>query len=290
MIAHVLEQRSLGFKLPLARMCELLGIARATIYRKLHPAPPDPVEAQLRQRIRRAASASVQAGYRVITKTLRREGLVVNHKRVFRIMGDLKLLCRRKKRFVVTTRSDHDLLVYENLVRQHVPSRPDEIWVADITYIRLRREFIYLAVVLDAFSRRVIGWSLGSKLDTRLTLGALTQALQKRRPEPGFIHHSDRGIQYASQAYTDLLLEHGARVSMSRPGNPYDNAKAERFMRTLKYEEVHVNDYDNLQEAHRNIRRFINYVYNHKRLHSALGYRPPAEFEQDYKSINTNTP
>jgi transposase InsO family protein len=180
---------------------------------------------------------------------------------------------------VVTTDSRHNLPIYPNLAAEIVPTAINQLWVADITYIRLRFEFVYLAVILDAFSRRVIGWDLGRTLEAGLAIAALTMALMERKPKPGLVHHSDRGVQYASQGYTDLLRQHNAQISMSRKGNPYDNAACESFMKTLKYEEVYRNEYRDFQEAHASIRAFLERVYNQKRLHSALGYLPPAEFE-----------
>ena len=197
------------------------------------------------------------------------------------MMREDNLLCMRRRRFVVTTDSRHGLPVYPNLVAQVVPTAVNQLWVADITYIRLRTEFIYLAVVLDAFSRRVIGWHLGRTLEAELAMAALRMALSERQPAPGFIHHSDRGVQYASQQYTAFLQLHQAQISMSRKGNQYDNAACESFMKTLKYEEVYRNEYRDFQEARAGIRDFLERVYNGKRLHSALGYRSPAEFEQD---------
>ena len=178
-----------------------------------------------------------------------------------------------------TTDSNHSLPVYPNLARGLVLSNINQLWVADITYIRLRREFVYLAVVLDAYSRRCIGWALSRHIDTELALAALRMALANRTVQPGLVHHSDRGVQYASADYVALLQEHKIQISMSRTGNPYDNAKAERFMRTLKYEEIYLNDYETLAEVLASVQHFIEQVYNRKRLHSAIGYRPPAEFE-----------
>ncbi len=186
----------------------------------------------------------------------------------------------RHKKFVVTTDSCHGLPIYPNLARQMVLTSIDQLWVADITYIRLQEEFVYLAVILDAFSRRVIGWALDRTLEDHLTLSALHMALMHRLVQPGLVHHSDRGVQYASQDYTQLLLDHGIQISMSRKGNPYDNATCESFMKTLKYEEVFRNEYRDLPDACARIRSFLEKVYNRKRLHSALGYRPPAEFER----------
>ncbi len=220
-----------------------------------------------------------------MTAELRRRGWAVNHKRVYRLMRQDNLLCLRRK-FVLTTDSAHDRPVYPNLARGMTPSGRDQLWVADITYIRLQIEFIYLAVILDAFSRRVIGWALGSTLEDELTLAALRMALARRQPAPGVVHHSDRGVQYASRDYADLLRAHGICISMSRRGNPYDNALAESFLKTLKYEEVYRQDYRDLADAQRSIPHFLEQVYNQKRLHSALGYLPPVEFEATLASLS----
>jgi transposase InsO family protein len=204
----------------------------------------------------------------------------VNPKRVYRILREDNLLCVRKRKFVVTTASNHGRKVYPNLAGEMVVTDVDQLWVADITYIRLQDEFVFLAVILDACSRRVIGWALERTLEDDLTLTALRRALAQRTIQPGLVHHSDRGSQYASTDYTDLLKSRGIEISMSRKGNPWDNAACESFMKSLKYEEVLRNEYRDLSEARRSIERFLEQVYNEKRLHSALGYRPPAEFEQ----------
>lgn len=215
-----------------------------------------------------------------MTAELRRRNWLVNHKRVLHWMRADNLLALRGKRFVLTTDSRHALRVYPNLARDFAPAGMNQLWVADLTYIRLRAEFVYLAVILDAWSRRVIGWALGRTLETELTLAALAMAIAARKPRPGLIHHSDRGAQYAAAAYVASLEAHGIRISMSRKGNPYDNAKCESFMKTLKREEVYRNEYEDLNEACRSISRFLDAVYNQRRLHSALGYRPPEEFER----------
>ena len=262
-------------------LCQMTGISRAGYYRWGIPRPSFPVEMEFRDALQKIALESPAYGYRRITAELNRRGFEVNHKRVLRLMRQDNLLCLRHKAFVVTTDSRHDLPVYPNLARDLVPSGVNQLWIADITYIRLRAEFVYLAVLLDAFSRRVIGWALGRTLEAGLALSALAMALRQRRPAPGLVHHSDRGVQYASGDYTDLLKQHKILVSMSRKGNPYDNAACESFMKTLKYEEVYRTEYRDLADAYAQIGEFLECVYNQQRLHSALGYVPPAEFEQN---------
>ncbi|GAG96212.1 unnamed protein product, partial [marine sediment metagenome] len=222
-------------------------------------------------------------GYRRMTAQLNRDGLNVNHKRVLRIMRESDLLCKTRRRFVRTTDSNHTFQVYPNLYQNQVPTGINQVWVADITYIRLLTDFVYLAVILDAYTRKVIGWSLSRKIDAQLTCAALKVAITSRLPPRGCIHHSDRGVQYAADAYTDLLKEYGLRISMSRKGNPYDNAQMESFFKTLKSEEVYLTEYRSMKEVRERLSEFIDQVYNRERLHSALGYVSPAEFE-----INNN--
>jgi putative transposase len=268
--------------LSIERMCTLAGVSRAGYYRHLQASAPRQEATCVRDAIQRIALANrFSYGYRRITWQLRREGLVVNHKRVLRLMGEDNLLCLRKRPFVpVTTASRHSWQVVPHLARGLIVTGLDQLWVADITYVRLREEFVYLAVVLDAFSRRVVGWALEDHLEASLAVAALTMALEARRPQPGgLIHHSDRGVQYACAEYGAVLARHDIQASMSRVGNPYDNAKAESFMKTLKQEEVDGRDYRDLDAARQQIGSFIEQVYNCQRLHSALAYRPPVEFE-----------
>lgn len=255
-------------------------MSRAGYYRHWAACKPREEETAVRDAVQRVALAHRRYGYRRIAAQLRRDGVVVNHKRVLRLMREDNLLCLRTRPFVpMTTDSRHEWRVVPNLARGLLPSGLDQLWVADITYIRLELEFIYLAVVLDAFSRRVIGWALDRTLEDALTLSALGMALKQRQPKLGLVHHSDRGVQYASTDYTGLLNQHGIGISMSRTGNPYDNAKAESFIKTLKYEEVYRQEYRDLAEARASIGCFLEKTYNRKRLHSALGYQPPEEFE-----------
>lgn len=270
----------LATPIPLQELCALTGVSRAGYYRWYHRPEAVDADLDLRDEIQRIALEWPCYGRRRITAELRHRGWGANHKRVWRIMREDNLLCLRKRKFVVTTESDHDLPVAENLARAMVLTGINQLWIADITYIRLELEFVYLAVLLDAYSRRVIGWALDRTLRAELTLAALQMALERRLPAPGWVHHSDQGVQYACQDYVDQVREHGGHLSMSRRGSPWDNAACESFMKTLKHEEVYRQEYRDLAEARASIGRFLEQVYNQKRLHSALNYQPPAEFER----------
>lgn len=272
---------SLATPIPLERLCRLALVSRAGFYRWRNAPEVADRDLDLRDEIQRIALEFSYYGWPRITRELGDRGWPVNHKRVYRIMREDNLLCLRKRRFVVvTTNSNHDRPIYPNLAGGMTPTGINQLWVADLTYIRLDLEFVYLAVILDAHSRRVIGWALDRTLEDELTIAALRMALDRRSPAPGLIHHSDRGVQYASADYTGLLKDHHITISMSRKGNPYDNAFCESFMKTLKYEEVHRQEYRDLEDARTSIEDFMERVYNQRRLHSALGYCAPAKFEQ----------
>ena len=271
--------------LSMRTLCRWLGISRS--WYDAQPAVGAQAKAEgdataLRDAIERIVLDFPGSGSRRVTQALRRSGWPINHKRVLRVMREEALLCQLKRHFVMTTDSTHGYRTYPNLLADATLDRLDQAWVADITYIRLPTTFVSLACLLEAFSRRCIGWKLSRQIDTRLTLAALEMALDRRQPRHGLIHHADRGVQYASTEYVSRLEEIGARVSMSATGNPYDNAKAESFFKTLKREEVYLKDYLTFAEAEANLGQFIDAVYNTKRLHSSLGYCPPAEFEAAY--------
>jgi transposase InsO family protein len=273
--------------LTILEFCQLVGVSRSSYYRRWQKRKPTEEEMAVRDRIQRLALKYRYCGYRPITRLLQREGWMVNHKRVLRLMRQDNLLSLRRRKFIVTTDSTHDWRVYPNLARYMQVTAIDQLWAADITYIRLRQEFVYLAVILDVYSRRVVGWSLSRSLDSSVAQQALEQAIRARRPKPGLVHHSDRGLQYACGDYVARLQQCGMQVSMSRPGNPYDNAFAESFMKTLKAEEVDARRYRDLEDAADSIGSFIEAFYNTERLHSALGYLSPAEFESNLsRSLN----
>jgi len=271
-------------------LCALLGVSRSWYYERLSQPEATPSEdLALRDAIEDLVLAFPGYGYRRVTHALARNGWEVNHKRhpegTRRVMQEESLLCQLKRRFVATTDSQHGLRRYPNRINDLVIDHLDQVWVADITYIRLPTMFCYLAAILDACSRRCVGWELSRFIDTELALAALERALWSRRPQPGLIHHSDQGVQYASPNYVDRLEAAGIEVSMAAKGNPYENAKAERFFRTLKSEEVYLKSYETYEDARANIGDFIEEVYNTKRLHSALGYVPPSEFEAGYARL-----
>ncbi len=286
-------------QLPLVKLCEVLGVSRSWFYDKqkqiqiVQVEGLNEVDVELRAAIEELVLEFPGYGYRRVTKALVRAGYLVNHKRVLRIMREESLLCQLKRRFIPTTDSNHSFRTYPNLLKDMVLKAPDQAWQADITYIRLPTGFAYLAAIIDAYSRRCVGWQFSRCIDTNLTLAALDMALATRRIQPGLVHHSDRGVRYASSAYVERLESVGALVSMSAKGNPYDNAKAESFFKTLKREEVYLKQYRTFGEAEANIGQFIEDVYNVKRLHSSLGYLPPAEFEtlhyRDYQIVENVT-
>jgi putative transposase len=267
-------------ELSIQRMCELASVSRASFYRHWAKSVPTEAEMALRDAIQRIAVAHRFYGYRRITILVQREGYELGTKKVRRLMKQDNLLAVRRKKFVATTDSDHDFVVYPNLAEHLIVSDVNQLWVSDITYIRLAAEFVYLAVVLDAFSRRAVGWSLGRSLQTFLPLDALESAIGRRQPKPGLVHHSDRGSQYASNDYVERLESIGAVLSMSRPACPWENGQCESFLKTLKKEEINARPYRTMEELGLHLEEFIEQVYNRVRLHSALGYQSPAEFEQ----------
>jgi putative transposase len=280
---------SLQGNLSIERMCQLAQVSRAGFYRSLQARLPVQEELEVRSTMQQIVLEHRRRyGYRRVTAELRRRGLLVNHKRVARLMREDNLLAVQPRAFVVTTDSEHEFEMYLNLARRLKLTGINQLWVADITYIRLQQEFVYLAVILDGFSRKVVGWALERTLATRLVKAALEKAIAARQPLPGLVHHSDRGVQYASNEYVQLLREHQLIPSMSRPANPYDNASCESFMKTLKREEIYANEYVDLKHLRTQIEAFIEQYYNRCRLHSALGYQSPDEFERQLASSAAN--
>ena len=272
---------SLQGKLSVERMCTLAAVSRAGFYRWLHKRQPRVEETVVRAAIQEiAVEHHRRYGHRRITAELRHRGMLVNRKRVLRMMQEDNLLAVRRRKFVSTTDSRHPFEVFLNLAKRMELTAPNQLWVADLTYIRLQQEFVYLAVVLDAFSRRVVGWAINRSLRSTVAVDALKQAIKSRKPLPGLVHHSDRGVQYASHDYTELLRKHGATCSMSRVGNPYDNARCESFLKTLKQEEIYCHEYRDIDDLRVHSSAFMDDYYNRQRLHSALGYVSPAAFEE----------
>ena len=265
-------------ELAVRQLCDLLDVNRSWFYAAAAE-PVDQEDTALRDRIEEIVLEFPGYGYRRVTATLHREKREVNHKRVLRIMREESLLCQLERHWVTTTDSRHALTRYPNLAKDRVLTGLNHLWIADITYVRLPRTFAYLAAILDAFSRKVIGWAFSRWIDRALALQALDRALRTRTVPSGLVHHSDQGVQYAATASVERLQQHGIAISMSAKGNPYDNAKAESFFKTLKREEVYLKEYQSFADAEANLAHFIDDVYNAKRLHSALDYRPPTEFE-----------
>jgi len=276
--------------LSVERMCQLAQVSRAGFYRSLREQAPQQEETELRGRIQEIVVENRRRyGIRRVAAQLRAEGRVVNRKRVARIMREDNLLAVRQRRFVVTTDSEHEHTVYFNLAGRMQLTGINQLWVADITYIRLQGEFVYVAVILDAYSRKVIGWELARSLQTRLTVAALLKAIEQRDPPPGIVHHSDRGVQYASPDYLEVLHAHGMVPSMSRAGCPYDNAACESFMKTLKQEEIYATEYQDLEDLREHLEEFLEQYYNCHRLHSALKYQTPASFEANLAALTAES-
>lgn len=280
-----------GFALSISQSCQALEVSRSGYYKwRIQPeiAPADSEDLDLKNQIREIAMEFAGYGYRRMTAELQNRGFEVNRKRILRLMRQDNLLCKKKRFKPVTTDSSHGLPVYPNLLKGAKITGLNQVWASDITYIQLLHENIYLAVVLDLYSRKCIGWELSRNINSQLTMNALDRAIENRWSESaqGLVHHSDQGVQYASHDYVDCLKEHSILISMSRKGNPYDKAFAESFIKTLKGEEVYLNEYGTFEDAYKNIWRFIEKVYNNKRLHSALGYRSPEQFEMEV-ALNT---
>jgi transposase InsO family protein len=262
-------------------MCYLAQVSRAGFYRSLQQREPVAADMAVRSAIQQIVLEHRRRyGYRRVQRELWKLGMFINHKRIRRIMREDDLLAFQPRQWVTTTNSDHELKVYLNLARRMHLTGINQLWVADITYLRLQAEFVYLAVILDKFSRKVVGWALRRTLKPELAIAALAQAIAERQPPPGLVHHSDRGFQYACGEYVALLQQHQIVPSMSRPGNPYDNANCESFMKTLKREEIYANQYQDLEDLRAHLEEFIDRYYNQRRLHSALGYCSPEEFER----------
>jgi putative transposase len=267
-----------------------MNLPRSGYYYKPKPRALSPEDEAIISRIEEVAEDFATYGYRKITAQLKRDGIVINRKKVQRIMRERGLFAKKKRQFVKTTDSNHPYPVYPNLIKDLKVTDVNQVWVADITYIRIVTAFVYLAVILDLYSRKAIGYAISRDIDTGLSLAALQMAIKTRNPRAGLIHHSDQGVQYAAHDYVDVLKNHEINISMSRKGNPYDNAFAESFMKTIKTEEVYLWEYQTLEDVQRRLPYFIESVYNQKRLHASLGYRPPTEYEALLKTQNQETP
>ncbi len=267
-----------------------MNLPRSSFYYKPRTWEISPEDQALENRIEEITEEFPKAGYRKVTRQLHRDGITVNHKKVHRIMREKGLLVKKSRQFVRTTDSNHPYPVYPNLVKNLMVTNLNQVWVADITYIRITTAFVYLAVILDLCSRKAIGYAISRNIDTALSLEALQMAIQNRSPSAGVIHHSDQGVQYAAHDYIDELRRHGFQISMSRRGNPYDNAFAESFMKTIKTEEVYLWEYQTLEDVQRRLPYFIEQVYNRKRLHASLDYVPPVEYEAMLINQNQKAP
>lgn len=286
------EEMQNSCDLALTRAAELVGVSRSGYYKHVSQSGPGLAalhqDEMIRSEMHAIAREYARYGYRRMTIELKNRGFEVNHKKVLRVMREEKLVCAKKPRYCpVTTNSNHSLPVYPNLTKEFDPTGPDQVWVSDITYVPLNDRFVYLAVILDQFTKRCVGWELSRNVDAQLTLDALKRAIHTRKGKDltGLIHHSDRGVQYAATCYTDFLKKHGISISMSRKGNPYENAYAESFIKTVKYEEVYLNEYRDFRDVYGNLASYIDGVYNSKRLHSSIGYKSPIEFERE---VNLN--
>jgi transposase InsO family protein len=267
-----------------------MKLPRSSFYYQTKTQEKTPEDLALENRIEEITEEFPKYGYRKVTRQLHRDGNLVNHKKVHRIMREKGLLVKKTRRFVKTTDSNHPYPVYPNLLKDLKVTNIHQVWVADITYVRIVSAFVYLAVILDRYSRKAIGYAISRHIDTALSLEALRMAIQNRNPPPGIIHHSDQGVQYAAHDYIDELRNNKFQISMSRKGNPYDNAFAESFMKTVKTEEVYLWEYRTLDDVQRRLPYFIESVYNQKRLHASLGYRPPSEYEAMLKIQNQKNP
>jgi len=271
-------------------MCRLAGVSRASFYRQWEEEEPNAAEMALRTAVQQAALEHRVYGYRRVLETVRQAGYQVGKERVQRWLREDNLLAIRRRKFVVTTDSAHRYRIYPNLAEHLELSDINQLWVADLTYVRLQREFAFVAVVLDAYSRRVVGWEVGRHLDGNLALGALERAIRQRQPQAGLVHHSDQGVQYASRAYVERLAQIRAVSSMSRAGRPWENGKCESFIKTLKQEELDARPYANLEQLREHVEEFLEQIYNRQRMHSALGYRTPEQFEQAHARAGNRAP